>query len=243
VTSQTLISVIIPAYNAGAFLGDAIECVREQHYEPLEVIVIDDGSTDNTFEIAASFGNWVQIIRQENQGPAAARNSGLRLAQGNIIAFLDADDLWPAGTLKMLASQLAAHPDLDVILGRVQYLCQVAAPGEARRFEPFSEPCISMSLDAGLFRRSAFDRVGCFNAATRSGEDVDWFMRAREQQVRLKVLSEVTLFYRRHGRNMTRARESIHADFVRVLKRSLDRRRNTNTLESLPPMSADADSR
>jgi len=235
VSDGFFISVIIPAYNAAPFLADALECVREQRCDPLEIIVVDDGSTDNTSEVAASFGSAVRLIRQENQGPAGARNRGLLVARGNAIAFLDADDLWPAGALQLLAGEMASR-QAEIVLGRVQYMRQVKDASGVRGFEPFAEPCISMSLDAGLFHRSVFDKVGHFDPTTRSGEDVDWFMRAREQNIHLAVLPEVTLFYRRHDHNMTRARQSIHADFVRTLKRSLDRRRNTDVLESLPPL-------
>jgi glycosyltransferase involved in cell wall biosynthesis len=231
-----LISVIVPAYNAAEFLADALQCIQDQLYPKLEVIVVDDGSTDETPRIAAAFGDRVRYVRQENQGPASARNHGLRVAQGTLIAFLDADDLWLPHTLKLLASFLADQPPTGIVLGRMQYMRQVRGAGGQARFEPFARPCVTLSLDAGLFRRSVFDQVGFFDPTVRSSEDIDWFLRAREAGIPIGFLDQVVLLYRRHDRNLTRDRAASHRDFARALKRSLDRRRKSRRAESLPAL-------
>ena len=223
----------MPAYNAGAFLADALGCIQEQGYDSVEVIVVDDGSTDDSTDIVSSFGRQFARVRQRNQGAAAARNHGLRLAKGNVIAFLDADDLWPPETLKLLATYLDRHPETEVVLGRVQYMRRAASANGKWVFERFADPCLSFNLGAGLYRRNVFDDIGQFDESLRISDDTDWFMRARERGIVLSFLNEVTLFYRRHDANMTLARDATHAELARALKQSLDRRRRSGKAESL----------
>ncbi len=230
-----LLSVIVPAYNAAEFLGEAIGCIQQQGYPELEILVVDDGSSDATGRVAAEFGSSVRYVRQENQGPAGARNHGLRLARGGLVTFLDADDLWSPRALEHLGDHLRDNPQTEVVLGRVQYVRRRADGASNNCWEPFGEPCVSLSVDAGIFRRSVFDKVGWFAPGLGSSDDIDWFMRAREARVVMKVLQEVVLFYRRHERNLTRDRNASHRDLALALKRSLDRRR-ANSLESLPPI-------
>src|ERR1700674_1319895 len=91
---RSLVSVVIPAFNAGQWLAETVNSVVEQTYRPIEVIVVDDGSTDGTGLVAQSFGNLVKYVRQLNGGVGAARNTGLRSSIGEYVAFVDADDLW-----------------------------------------------------------------------------------------------------------------------------------------------------
>jgi glycosyltransferase involved in cell wall biosynthesis len=229
----SLVSVIVPAYNARAYLADALGCIRLQGYDPLEIIVVDDGSTDGSGNIPAGFGGEVRYVRQDNRGAAAARNRGLSLASGNMIAFLDADDLWPPETLKLLATYLADHPETETVMGRVQYMRRAENVEGKCIFEAFADPCLALNLGAGLYRRSAFDKIGPFDDALRTAEDIDWFMRARERGIALTFLDQVTLLYRRHDSNITLARDATHADLARALKKSLDRRRQRVEAESL----------
>ncbi len=218
----TPVSVIVPTYNAAPFISDAIECVLTQDYPADEIIVVDDGSTDMTAQVVAGFGGAVRYVHQENQGPAGARNVGLRLARGRLITFLDADDLWAPSTLRVLRDRMVCDPGAEIVLGLIQYMRRAT---KGSLFEPFGEPCFSLSLDAALFRREVFDKVGFFDTSRRSSEDIDWFLRARESGAALQVINDVVLFYRRHNDNLTRDRESSHRDLAHALKRSLDRRR------------------
>jgi len=234
-----LLSVIMPAYNAARFIGDAIHSIQEQNYPRLEVIVVDDGSTDATREVVANHQSGIRYIRQENQGPASARNTGLHLARGSLITFLDADDIWTPDALDLLTQPLHDNPEISVVLGRVQY-ARLHSDGKGkRRMETFGHPCISFSLDAGVFRRQVFEQVGALDANLHSSEDVDWFMRAREAGVFIDALDAVVLFYRRHGCNLTQDRGASHRDLAHALKQSLDRRRRSNTASSLPSLAAD----
>ena len=218
------ITVIVPAFNAEHFIVDALECIREQGYDGLKIIVVDDGSTDRTAQLVAQYPD-VSCMHQENRGPAAARNHALERCRSEFIAFLDVDDLWPAGTLAFLSQRLIQNPDVDLVVGRVQYLVPQRGEAGAQRFDALGAPCVAFNLGAGLYRASAFKKVGRFDESMRTSEDVDWFMRAREHGLRMDFCERVTLLYRRHAGNMTVDRASAHSDFVRALKQSLDRRR------------------
>jgi glycosyltransferase involved in cell wall biosynthesis len=233
-----LLSVIVPAYNAADFISDAIRCIEEQDYPKLEVIVVDDGSTDATGEVVAGRHSGIRYVRQENQGAAGARNHGLRLAHGSLISFLDADDIWTPHALKLLTQHLHDNPRTGVVLGRVQYTRLLTDSTGKHRMEAFGDPCISFNLGAGVFRREIFERVGAFDASLRSSEDVDWFMRTREAGVLIDVLDAVALFYCRHGSNLTQDRDASHRDLAHALKLSLDRRRRSLAAGSLPSLAS-----
>jgi glycosyltransferase involved in cell wall biosynthesis len=227
------VSVIIPVFNGERFLAEAIESVLAQAYHPLEIIVIDDGSTDSTAEIAHRFADQISYIRQPNRGPAAARNAGLRRAQGDLIGFLDADDLW---TPDKLASQEAAFtksPSVKIVLGHLQRL----KPARTHGFVPHGSPELALNLGASLIRRQVFHAVGTFDESLRFGDDWDWYMRVRELGVSILVQNDVVLFYRRHDANLTNQREENDRATVQILRRSLERRRKRHgRASSLPPV-------
>ena len=125
-TPRPLVSVITPVYNGARHLVDAVTSIERQDYEPLEIIVVDDGSTDETPDVIAELGDRVRAFRQDNAGPAAARNRGLAEARGELLAFCDADDTWPDGKLDLQVGRLQQDPELDVVLGRVQYVADGA---------------------------------------------------------------------------------------------------------------------
>jgi glycosyltransferase involved in cell wall biosynthesis len=225
---NALVSTIIPVHNGAAFLVEALNSVLRQPYQPLEIIVVDDGSVDGTAAIAAQFRRDVRYVYQVNRGPAAARNAGIHLAAGDYFAFLDVDDLWTRNRLSPLVDVLLAHPGVDIVQGLIQD-SQVA--GTARStpgFRPHSEPYFSVNLGSALYRRRVFEKVGLFDEALRYNEDTDWFIRAWENDVSKKRLSEVVLLYRRHDGNMTNRDDSMRSGFVRVLKKHLDQQRKAS---------------
>jgi glycosyltransferase involved in cell wall biosynthesis len=220
-----LISVIVPAYNAEEFLAEAVRSIECQDYDPLEVILIDDGSTDGTARVAATLGQRLHYFHQPNRGAAAARNTGLRLARGELITFLDADDLWPEGSLRLLLETIGQAPETEVVLGLVQYIRTSQDSRGHRTWEKVAEPTISLNLGAALIRRRVFEKVGFFDETLTIIEDLDWYMRLREHAVPMQVLNQVTLFYRIHARNMSRDRSERERSLMQALKLSLDRRR------------------
>jgi glycosyltransferase involved in cell wall biosynthesis len=220
------ISVIIPVHNGAGFLTEAIDCVRAQHYEPLEMIIVDDGSVDGSYELACALAPDATIIRQTNAGPGAARNTGLRAAAGRLITFLDVDDLWPVGKLNRQAARLQSEPDLSLVIGLIQHVVSSGADHFDMKFEDNDNKIIPFfHFGAGLYRREAFDTVGPISETLTDSEDHDWFFRFREAGLSWVVENEVGLLYRRHFSNMTKPGPLQETDVFRVIAHSLARRR------------------
>ena len=217
-----LISVIIPVYNGARFLEEAIANVLAQQYPSLEIIVVDDGSTDDPASVLARLPVDVRYFRQENAGAAAARNRGIKDASGDLIAFLDVDDLWPVNNLRVLLDVLSGDAAADVAHGRGQ-LTQYQ-PGATGEYLGNPGESFPYYIGAGLYRRRAFERVGLFDAELRYGEDSDWFNRAYECKLPIHRLNEVTLFVRRHDSNMTRGKTLVERNLIRIVKKQLERR-------------------
>ena len=235
--NRPLISVIVPAYNAASLLPEAIASIRAQRWEPLEILLIDDGSTDETPAVAKAL-DGVRVFRKPNGGAASARNFGLREARGEWITFLDADDLWPPDKLALLAPRLQADPSLDVVTGRIQYVQMEGALWLDYRFECPDNTVSHIHLGAALYRRRAFRRIGGFDESLRVGDDQDWFLRAREAGLRILIVGGITLHYRLHGSNMTRGATAQGLELIEVVRRSLQRRRiRGGSATELPPWS------
>jgi hypothetical protein len=219
-----LVTVVIPVYNGARFLPDAVAAVLAQTWPSLEIIVVDDGSTDDIEDVVAQLPTSVRFFRQENAGPAAARNRGIRDASGDYIAFIDVDDLWPEGKLKIAIEMLERSPSLDALTGYAQ-LMQFDA--QTQRYEYSGNPKESFPhyIGAAVYRRRAFERVGLFDPNLKFGEDADWFTRAKEAALQIERLEQVTLIVRRHAANMTRGKSLVELNALRVLKMAIDRRR------------------
>lgn len=213
------VTVVIPAFNAAHAVSEAIGSVREQGIA-LQLVVVDDGSTDDTPAVVTALGD-VTYIRQENRGPAAARNRGIAAAAAPLIAFLDADDVWTPGRLRLLTALLDESPAAGMALGTTAFETLDAGG----RWVAFDAPRLIPHLGAALVRREVFEKHGRFDESLRASEDVDWFLRVRDGSVPIAVTREVVQVHRRHGGNMTRGRDLRELQFMEVLKRSLDRRR------------------
>ncbi len=223
--TRPLVSVVIPVYNGAAFIGDAVRAVASQDYPALEIIVVDDGSTEDIASALRDVHVDVRLFRQDNAGAASARNRGIRDASGDIIAFLDADDLWPEGNLGALVDQMLEHPEADVVRGRAQ-VTRYTVAGEPGEYLGNPAESFPHYIGAGLYRRRAFEKVGLFDADLRYGEDTDWYTRAAEHKLNVHSLDEITLFVRRHDGNMTRGKTIVEMNQLRLFKKMLDRRRN-----------------
>lgn len=219
-----LVSVIIPVYNGAAFLADAVQSVLDQHYPDIELIVVDDGSTDAIEAAVAALPVDVRFFRQPNAGAAAARNRGIKDASGEFVAFLDVDDLWPADKLAGAIARLGQCPPLAAVHGHAQLMQYREA---SARYEFIGNPAESFPhyIGAGVYRRAVFATVGLFDTALQFGEDSDWFRRAAEAGVEIERLEQVTLYVRRHAANMTRGKSLVELNTLRVLKKAIDRRR------------------
>jgi len=218
-----LISVIIPVFNGARFLADAIRSVQAQQYPNLEVIVVDDGSTDDLEAVVRALPLEVRFLRQGKRGPGAARNLGIKNAAGAFLAFLDVDDLWPEDMLRTLLRHLLDHPEVDVARGHAQRM----QPDEAGDYRPVGNPLETFpdSIAAALYRAGAFQAVDLFDQTYHFGEDSDWFNRARAHPLGIRTLDLVTLLVRRHGGNMTEGKNLSALHKLQALKTHLNRKR------------------
>lgn len=214
------VSVVIPAYNAEGFLARAIRSVLAQTRPPSEIVIVDDGSTDRTREIAESFGASVRCIRQNNRGAAAARNRGIEESKGSFIAFLDSDDEWLperlektlAPLLKNRAVGLAYCRSIRVLENGTRALHHEEAVKGRLAGGIYPPPYIS--TPATIFRRECFDRCGLFDAALSQNEDIDLFIRVAEEFVVAEVAEPLVIVHGRPKSLSTQAGVDAGADIL-----------------------------
>jgi glycosyltransferase involved in cell wall biosynthesis len=229
---------MIGVYNCAAYLGEAIESVLAQTHEPVELIVVDDGSTDESGAVAESYGPRVRCIHQERGGMAAARNRAVEAASGEFFAFLDADDRFPVDKLERQLAAFEQDPELDVVYGHVTEFLTPDLDEEARallRAPNHDVPWPTPNLM--LVRREAFFRVGLFSTALRVGIGVDWHARANEIGLRSAVPPVVVLERRLHAENNGLRERQFKPQYLHVLKASLDRRRAGDASDPLAKVS------
>jgi glycosyltransferase involved in cell wall biosynthesis len=220
-----LVSVIVPTFNGATYLPFAIESVRRQTYPTIEIIVVDDGSTDGTGEMVARMSGLAYVC-QLHQGIGAARNAGVALAQGELLAFLDADDLFAAEKIARQVDRLLEDDHPDIVFGRVVEFVSddvAEAAGRSLRARPGAQTAYLPG--AMLVRREAFPIVGQFDTTWRVGEFVDWYLRATEAGLRTAVVQDVVLRRRLHGSNVGIRRRGSRSDYAHIFKHALDRRR------------------
>ncbi len=217
------ISVIIPAYNAQKYLAEAIESVIAQTSAPLEIVVVDDGSTDATPRIATGFSR-VTYVRQENAGVAAALNHGSRVARGDLIAFLSADDIWDKGKLERQLQALDGQPNRLVFGHMLHFLSPELDPAQARGLVCPPQPMPAFSAGTLLTRIETFRAVGPLNETFAVGEFMDWYGRAKDGGIEAIMLDAVVSHRRVHLANQSTIalRQKSYAP---VLKAMMDRRR------------------
>lgn len=222
-TPPPLVTVVIPVHNCEGYLEEAIESVLGQTYRPVELIIVDDGSTDGSGAVARRF-RTLRYCRQPHAGQSAARNRGVALAQGSYLAFLDADDVWVVDKLARQMAAFDADPNLSMVFGFVQQFRR-SSEGAGLEDDPLGLPLAGPIAGTMLVRRGSFLRVGPFASGWRVGEFLDWYARALEAGLTSIMLPEVVLKRRVHGQNLgVRHRDSRH-DYLHILKASLDRRR------------------
>jgi glycosyltransferase involved in cell wall biosynthesis len=217
------VSVIIPAFNAARYLAEAVESVQRQHYGDLDILVVDDGSTDGTAAVAARLPG-VRCVRQQQSGPAAARNSGIREATGEFLGFLDADDLWAEGKLAAQMAALEEDASLDLVAGRVEEFYDAQTPPDRRRVRRQSGDR-AYTMGALLAPREAFEKVGLLDPTLRFGEFMDWRSRALALGLREYVLERVVLRRRLHAANTTRVAQDYQRHYLATIRAHLQRQR------------------
>lgn len=231
------VSVIIPVYNGEIFLEEAIKSVLNQEYDNLECIVVDDGSIDDSADIAKKFGQVV-YLHQNNAGVAAARNRAVQKASGEYLAFLDADDIWD---LKKLAIQISyMEENLDIGYSFTKYslflaegMRELPAWIRTRQYEQEMTAYIPSAL---VVRKSVFEAVGNFDENYQVGEDSDWFFRARDAGVKLGIIDKTLLYKRVHPQCLTSQTELCRKNMLKIVKASLQRTRSADSVSVIVPV-------
>lgn len=216
-----IISVVMPCFNSEKYLREALQSYLANAFAGVELVVVDDGSTDRSVQIAKETVPDCVLIQQQHQGPAPARNRGLEAARGEFVTFLDSDDLWPEGTLaRLLESQRSSSA--RIAQGMVEtFACGEVAPAMRARLK--DEPFYSVSLGSALFYREDLRELNGFDETLAFGEDTDLWIRCWEKGIEKTLLPEVTLCYRLHDANMTIQSASDPRTLLRVMKRHRDR--------------------
>jgi glycosyltransferase involved in cell wall biosynthesis len=214
----SMISVVVPAYNARPFIREALASIFREAAFDLDVIVVDDGSTDGTADVALEFP--VRCLRSEHRGVSAARNLGLAAATGDLLAWLDADDRWASGRFDGPLQALASDPKLDVVYGYVQQFTAMKHPEQC-----IGAPRPGRLPGSMLIRRDAFLRVGGFDESLRIGEFMDWLVRARHCGLREAMIEQLCLERRIHGHNLGISARTHLGDYLRVARRSINQGR------------------
>lgn len=225
--SSPLISVIIPTYNRARYLGEAIESVLRQTYKNHEIIVVDDGSTDPPHDVVAAFGDRLVLLRQENRGTGAARNTGISRAAGEFLAFLDDDDVWTERKLSLQMQAFEAAPETDVVYGHMQQFISPELGDEqrARLRHLDGQAAPAPIAPAMLIRRASFDRVGPFDESLPIGVEMDWYARLCDAGLKTVTLDAVLYRRRLHASNVNLTRADQQSERLWVLKKVIDRRR------------------
>jgi glycosyltransferase involved in cell wall biosynthesis len=209
------VSVVVPVRDGALYLGEALQSIAEQTLRPHEVIVVDDGSTDGSAALAERLG--ARVERQPASGPAAARNRGAECSTGELVGFLDADDLWPPDSLELRVAALRSDPQVELVFGHARQF-----KAEARSALDEARPALLHGTM--LARRRTLERVGPLSCEWRVGDLMDWLFRARDAGVRELMIDAVVLLRRLHGANVSRDHDT-RMDHVRVVRQALDRRR------------------
>lgn len=220
------VSAVIPAWNAAATIAEAIESIAQQTRRADEVILVDDGSSDGTAEVARRAHSPLRVLTQPRSGPAAALNRGVAAGRSSLVAFLDADDRWPPSKLALQLGCLERSPGTDAVLGRVtSFLCPRTDAEAARRFRVPEGSEVAWLTGALLVRREALLRVGPFAEDLRAGYAIDWFDRARAAGLRLELLECTVLERRIQAQGLSHRSPQRDAGYLEVARRALARRR------------------
>lgn len=210
------VSVIVPTRNGARFIGDTIASIARQSFPPDEIVLVDDGSTDDSVARACAASALVRVVATPGLGPAGARNAGIRAATGDLLGFLDHDDLWVPEKLAWQLDLLAREPAIDVVVGQL------------RSFRDGGDwlggPVPGYLTITMLARRSAFDRVGLLDQGRPFSDSAEWFLRAADAGVDVRMLDRVLTHHRVHESNHSLLNaEASRAEFLGLARARLRR--------------------
>lgn len=219
------ISVVIPVHNGERYLAESIRSVLDQDHAALELLVIDNGSTDATADVARTFSS-IRYFHLADKGLSKALNYGLERCRGAFLAFLDADDLWPPNRLAVQLETFARNPAVEMVFGNVeQFISPELEESAKAKLSIRDKRLAGRYRGSMLIRKESFWRVGPFEPSMDFAEFIDWYMRAAEHKIREMMLPDVLTLRRIHGANLGYTDRYKRVEYARVLKRGLDRRR------------------
>jgi len=224
------ISVVIPTYNSASYLQEALESVSQQTVAVDEIIVVDDGSTDETHQVIQSFD--VTYLYQKNAGAAAARNAGVAAVQGELIAFLDADDLWLPTKIEQQVSLLTNEPTIDMVFGHIEhFLSPDVADSVGKKLYCPTEAIPAYLPTTMMVRTQSWHTVGDLDGSWQVGEFINWYLLAQERGLQSHMLPAVVARRRLHRTNQGVVKREDRRDYLHILKARLDRKRRQEMTE------------
>ncbi len=227
--NNPLVSIIICIYNGATFLGNAIDCVLKQDYPEIELIVVDDGSTDNSAEIAGSYPQVTIVSHEDNRGLPSARNTGIQAAAGEYIAFLDADDLWPPNKLSAQVKFHQEHPEYKYSFTLERFFFEESKERPDWTQKPVLQgDHVAYVPSSMLFQKSIFKIVGQFDPKFKAGLTSEWIFRAKDQGFLGGIVEEVLLFRRIHDDNLSSIVTEENKMLFKAVKASIDRQKKSN---------------
>lgn len=203
----SLVSCLVPAFNAAPYLPEALGSIFAQSYRTIEVIVIDDGSTDSTAEVARRYAREVRVIQQEHGGLMSARDAAIDAAGGEFVAFLDADDRWVDTKLEKQVTVFSEHPDIDLCVTHFLNFWEDPKGAEGYADHPLSQPQAGYIVPTLMARRSLFSKIGGFQSAPQAS-DTGWFAGAVERGCSVYTIPDVLMHRRIHSTNDSVVRDS-----------------------------------
>lgn len=220
-----LVSVVVPAHDSERHIVATLDSILAQKRGPLEILVVDDGSTDSTPQIVRGYGPEVRLIEQNQRGHPAARNTGIRAATGEFLGFLDHDDLWSPDKLERQMAAFELNPTLDLVFGHIQnFFTPEMRLQERERIAIPLWPIPGLLQGSMLARRRSFDRVGLFSEKRLTGDFLDWYGRAMLAGMNFEMLPETVVYRRIHANNHQRKHRN-QREYLFAVKDLLDRRR------------------
>jgi len=218
------VSCIIPVYNCDNYVGEAIESVLMQTLPVDEILVVNDGSTDDTVRVLNEFGDKIQVINKVHSGLPETLNMGIENASCDILSFLDSDDLWVPEKNSLQVEFLGGHSETDIVFSMIDEFVSPELDAEESAGLVAREPMQGFAKACMLARKEVFDRVGDFGKM-QFGDFIEWFTRAKNAGIKYAVIDEILVHRRVHLNNYTRKNKHELSNFALIMKQHLDRKR------------------
>ena len=223
--ANPLVTIIIPVFNCEKYIGEAIQSVLIDDYRCKEIIVVNDGSTDNTSKIISTFDN-ITIIAQPNQGVSKARNTAIQFASGEFVTYLDADDIWMPGRLANCVNFFDENPETDFVLGLQQmFLEEGAAKPPSVKQEWLENYTEASNNGVIMVRKNCYQKIGLFDTSLKNGEDTEWLLRARDAGLISERAPFVFIKRRIHEKNLSVGQSTEYKKMLfKIIRESVQRK-------------------